>query len=192
LLDRDSVAMSLRTEMLLYMASRAQLVEEVIRPALHAGRVVICDRFSLANFIYQGYAGGLGIQQIDLIAQVATDQLQADLTLILDVPPEVAKSRVGKARDRMEDRPEDYHRRVREGFLIAAREWKRSREFQAKPGIVVDHNDPEEFPGTGWTGLFTRYHLSPMLVIDASRGPDLVFDQITNEVGRVLAIDPRP
>src|SRR5438477_8241301 len=59
LLDRDSVAISLRAEMLLYMASRAQMVEEVIRPALEAGRVVVSDRFLLATIIYQGYAGGL-------------------------------------------------------------------------------------------------------------------------------------
>src|SRR5262249_29221798 len=111
LLDRDSVAISLRAEMQLYMASRAQMVAEVIRPALEAGRVVVCDRFSLSNIVYQGYAGGLGVSQVDLVGQTATDQLQPDLTLILDVPLEVARVRVGRARDRLEDRPEAYHRR---------------------------------------------------------------------------------
>jgi dTMP kinase len=155
LLERDSIALSMRSEMLLFMASRAQLVEDVIRPALRAGRVVICDRFTLANIVYQGHAGGLGVQQVDLIGQVATGQLCPDLTLILDVPPDVARARVGRARDRMEDRPVEYHQRVREGFLDAARE------------------------GT------------PIRVIDAIADPDRVFEQITSEVQRVLALDPR-
>src|SRR4051794_14767613 len=64
LLDRDTVSISLRSEMLLYMASRAQMVEEIIKPSLEAGRVVVCDRFLLSNLIYQGYAGGLPVEQI--------------------------------------------------------------------------------------------------------------------------------
>jgi dTMP kinase len=197
LLDRDAVAISLRAEMLLYMASRAQLVEEIIRPALEAGRVVISDRFSLSNIVYQGYAGGLGVQQVDLIGQTATDQLQADLTLILDVPPEVAKARVRKARDRMEDRPEDYHRRVRDGFLIAARDFAARESRRAREsgggGIVVKLDDVEEAEGTGWTtGPFSRYPYSPIVVIDATADPDAVFERIKTEVERALALDPRP
>src|SRR5262249_36910832 len=155
LLERDSVAISLRAEMLLYMASRAQMVVEVIRPALEAGRVVVCDRFSLANIVYQGYAGGLGVQGVELIGQMATDQLQPDMTLILDVPPEVARARVGSARDRMEDRPEEYHRRVRAGFLKAARAWKQARETQDR-GFVVNLDVPEEVEENSWVGRFTR------------------------------------
>ncbi len=91
LLDRDSVSISLRSEMLLYMASRAQMVEEIIRPALEMGRVVICDRFLLANLIYQGYAGGLPVEQITVVGDVATGRLRPDLTLILDVDVDVAR-----------------------------------------------------------------------------------------------------
>jgi dTMP kinase len=155
LLERGTIAVSMRSEMLLFMASRAQLVEDVIRPALQAGRVVICDRFTLANIVYQGHAGGLGVQQVDQIGQLATGQLFPDLTLILDVPPDVARARIGRARDRMEDRPAEYHQSVREGFLDAAREG------------------------------------APIRVIDANADPDRVFEQITSEVQRVLALDPR-
>ncbi len=95
LLARDTVAISLRAEMLLYMASRAQLVEEVIAPALAAGRVVVSDRYLLANIVYQGSAGGLIEEEIALVGMVATSGLLPDLTLVLDIAPEAAAARVG-------------------------------------------------------------------------------------------------
>lgn len=128
LLDRQTTRLSMRTEMLLYMASRAQLVEEVIRPALVAGRTVVTDRYVLANVVYQGYAGGLLIDEIWKVGTVATGGLMPDLTLVLDVPVEVAKARVGASRDRIEDRPEAFRARVRTGFLEA---------IQAYPASVV-------------------------------------------------------
>ena len=102
------------------MASRAQLVDEVIRPSLAAGRVVISDRFLLSTIVYQGFAGGLPVEDIWRIGQVATAGLLPDLTLVLDVSAEAARARVGPARDRIEDRPAEYQRRVRDGFLDAA------------------------------------------------------------------------
>jgi dTMP kinase len=191
LLDRDAMAISLRAEMLLYMASRAQMAEEIIRPALESGRVVVSDRFSLANIVYQGYAGGLGVQQVDLIGQVATAGLWPDLTLILDVPPEVARARVVAARDRIEDRPAAYHRLVREGFLTAAREWERAQGSRGE-GVVMNLDDPEAVEKSPWVGPFPRYSLSPIILIDATMDPDTVFDRMKHEVGRVLALDPRP
>jgi dTMP kinase len=119
LLDRATSHLTLRAEMLLYMASRAQLVEEVIRPALEAGRLVVSDRYLLANVVYQGYAGGLPTQEIWRVGEAATGGLMPDLTLLIDVPPDVARARVGHPRDRVEDRPEAYHTRVRQGFLDA-------------------------------------------------------------------------
>jgi dTMP kinase len=119
LLDRSVVAIGLRAEMLLYMASRAQLVEEVIRPALGAGRVVVCDRYLLSNVVYQGIAGGLGTDAVWRVGAEATGGLMPDLTLLIDVPPEVARVRVGPPRDRIEDRPESYRARVRQGYLGA-------------------------------------------------------------------------
>jgi dTMP kinase len=120
LLDRHEIPVGLRAEMLLYMASRAQLVDEVIRPALEAGTVVVCDRFLLANVVYQGSAGGLPVADLWQIGTIATGGLLPDLTLLVDVPPGIARERVGGPRDRIEDRPEAYRRAVREGFLQAA------------------------------------------------------------------------
>ena len=82
--------------MLLYMASRAQLVEEVIAPALAAGRVVVSDRYLLANIVYQGSAGGLMEEEIALVGMVATGGLLPDLTLVLDIAPDAASARVGR------------------------------------------------------------------------------------------------
>jgi dTMP kinase len=120
LFDRATVNLTIRAEMFLFMASRAQLVEEVISPALTAGKVVISDRFLLASIVYQGYAGGLPVADVAAVGLVATGGLLPDLTLILDIAPEAARARVGGARDRIEDRPDVYQRRVREGFSRAA------------------------------------------------------------------------
>ncbi len=121
LLDRSELTISLRSEMLLYMASRAQLVEEVIQPALTAGKIVVSDRFLLSNVVYQGYAGGLDPEEIWSVGTIATGSLLPGLTLVVDVPPEIALRRTGGARDRIEDRPESYRKQVREGFLNAAK-----------------------------------------------------------------------
>jgi dTMP kinase len=153
--------------MLLYMASRAQLVDEVIRPALEAGRVVVSDRFLLSNIVYQGFAGGLPVEDVWRVGQVATGGLLPDLTLILDVPPDEARARVGPARDRIEDRPAEYQARVREGFLDAVGS------------------------GRGDGGL-CPYFPAPMVLIDAARPVDEVFARIRNEVQRVLELGPRP
>ena len=117
LLDRDGPPIAARAEMLLYMASRAQLVEDVIRPALAAGQVVVSDRYLLANVVYQGHAGGIAPSEVWAVGKASTGGLMPDLTLVLDVPPEVAEARVGAPRDRMEDRGGDFRRKVRAGFL---------------------------------------------------------------------------
>jgi dTMP kinase len=108
-------------EALLFMASRAQLVAEVIRPALAAGRVVVCDRFLLANVVYQGHAGGLDPEALWQVGRLAIGGLEPDLTLVLDLPAEEAARRRGRPADRVESRPADYHERVRRGFLTEAR-----------------------------------------------------------------------
>jgi dTMP kinase len=164
LLDRDTVGLSLRAEMLLYMASRAQLVEEVIRPALAAGRTVVSDRYLLANLVYQGYAGGLPVDEVAQVGRAATGGLLPDLTLVLDLPPEAARARVGGARDRIEDRPESYHARVRDGFLRAA--------SRARDGACP------EYP-------------APIVVVDDSADPETVAARIRSEVERALALGPR-
>jgi dTMP kinase len=118
LLDRRS-RMGVACEALLFMASRAQLTAEVIRPALDAGKVVICDRYTLANIVYQGHAGGLDPRQLAEAGRLATGGLEPDLTLVLDLPPELAHGRRGRPADRMEGRYDPA--KVREGFLLEAR-----------------------------------------------------------------------
>jgi dTMP kinase len=169
--SRDDVLISMRAEMLLFMASRAQLVEEVIAPALAAARVVISDRYLLANIVYQGSAGGLMEEEIALVGMVATSGLLPDLTIVLDIAPNAASARVGAARDRIEDRPIFYRERVRAGFLAAA------AGEEAATGSVVDSGP---------------YYPAPIVVIDGADDPDTVFEQIKREVERVLALGPRP
>ena len=123
LLARSAAAPGMRAEMLLYMASRAQLVDEVIRPAIGRGAVVVGDRFLLSNVVYQGYAGGLDVEGLWQVGRAATGGLMPDLTLVIDVPPEVASARIGPPRDRIEDRGAEYRAKVRAGFLRASEDY---------------------------------------------------------------------
>jgi dTMP kinase len=113
--------MALPCEMLLFMASRAQMVFEIIRPALEKGQVVISDRYLLANVVYQGHAGGLDPKQLWEIGRLATRNVLPDLTFVLDLPPEKAEARRNRPADRMESRDAEYHTKVRNGFLEEAR-----------------------------------------------------------------------
>lgn len=120
LLDRHDLHIHRRSEMLLYMAARTQMVEEIIRPALEQGKTVLCDRYLLANVVYQGYAGGLDVATLWEVGRVATDGLMPDLTIVLDVPADVAAARMTRPLDRMELQGAAFHARVREGFLAEA------------------------------------------------------------------------
>jgi dTMP kinase len=121
LLDRHDLALAPTTEMLLYMAARAQLVAEVVRPALARGAWVVADRFLLANVVYQGHAGGLGRDTVLTVGAVATGGLAPDLTIVLDVDLATAAHRLDRPLDRLERRGDEYRRRVREGYLTEAR-----------------------------------------------------------------------
>ena len=131
LLGHHDTPVGMRSEMLLYMAARAQLVDEIIRPALDNGKVVVCDRFLLANVVYQGYAGGLDVEQLWSVGRVATGGLKPDRTFLLDMPPEASLERLSGEPDRMEQRGVDFMTRVREGFLAEARE-------QTERIVVID------------------------------------------------------
>ena len=109
-----------RSEMLLYMAARAQMTEEVIRPALDAGKTVVSDRYLLANVAYQGYGGGIDVAALWEVGLVATGGLLPDLTIVLDLPVEKAAARLQRALDRMEQQGGDFHARVRQGLLSEA------------------------------------------------------------------------
>ena len=124
LLERSSgdLAIDARADALLFNAARAQLVAEVIRPALEADEVVLCARFADSTLAYQGYGAGLPIEQLRAIADVATGGLAPQLTVLLDVDPEVGLRRKAPgARNRFEASFDlDFHRRVRAGFLELA------------------------------------------------------------------------
>jgi dTMP kinase len=128
LLDRHDLEIHRRSEMLLYMAARAQLVDEIIRPALKQGKIVVADRFLLANVVYQGYGGGLDVETLWEVGRVATGGLMPDLTILLDMPAESAAGRIARQLDRMEQQGADFHARVREGFLA---------EAARRPGEIV-------------------------------------------------------
>jgi dTMP kinase len=119
-LDRHDLHIHRRSEMLLYMAARAQLVEEVIRPALAAGKTVVCDRYLLANVVYQAYAGGLNVAEVKRVGETAVAGIMPKLTFVLDIDAEVAAARLHRSLDRMESQGIEYLRRVRSGFLEEA------------------------------------------------------------------------
>jgi len=120
LLLRHDLRIDRRSEMLLYMAARAQLVEEVIRPALGQDKTVVCDRYLLANVVYQGYGGGLDVEMLWEVGRVATGGLMPQLTVVLDMPAGEAAARIPGQLDRMEQQGEAFHARVRQGFLAEA------------------------------------------------------------------------
>ena len=128
--------MSLRTECLLFMASRAELVERVIAPALKRGEIVLSDRYLLANVVYQGHAGGLRPGDVWTLGLFATAGVLPELTLVLDLPVDLARARRIGLADRVESRGVDYFERVRSGFLVeAAGDPDRYRVLDASPGI---------------------------------------------------------
>ena len=125
-----------RSEMLLYMAARAQLVEQVVRPALNAGSVVIADRYLLANVVYQGHAGGLDPVDIWEVGRIATQGLLPDCVFLLDMAPESAGRRMDRPLDRMEDQGDDYRQLLRAGFLLEAKASNRIHIIAADRSIA--------------------------------------------------------
>ena len=125
LLNPDHSEMAATTELLLYAASRAQHVSEVIKPALEAGKVVISSRFADATVVYQGYGRGLDLERINRLNRIATDGVTPDVTFVLDLPVEIGLQRVQNSRgglDRLEREKIEFHRRLREGYQIIARQ----------------------------------------------------------------------
>ncbi len=117
LLNPEHAEMSVRTELLLYMASRAQLWAEKIAPALEAGKCVVLDRWVTSTCAYQGFAGGYGVARVVEIAEASLERVWPDLAIVLDIDVETAAKRMDRALDRMEQKGTDYHKKVREGFL---------------------------------------------------------------------------
>jgi dTMP kinase len=120
LLNRDSPLRSAWAEALLYAADRAEHVAGVVRPALQSGAVVVCDRYVDSSVAYQGAGRGLGAERIAAVSHWATEGLQPDLTVLLDVEPHQAAGRLTGPADRLESEPPDFHARVRQAFLARA------------------------------------------------------------------------
>jgi dTMP kinase len=126
LLDPKNKGMDVGCEMLLYMAARAQIVEEKILPSIKDGKIVVCDRFTDATLAYQGYAGGMDLKIINNIAGIVTKGLKPDITFLLDIDAKAGLLRAGRSKDRMERKSILYHNKVRNGYLsIAKKEPKR-------------------------------------------------------------------
>lgn len=114
-------------ELLLYEASRAQHIAEVILPNLRKNRIVISDRFADASVVYQGYARGLGMKLVEELNKLVVNNLYPDITFILDIPPEEGLSRVKTSRnsfDRLEQEDLNFHNKIREGYLKLAKKRK--------------------------------------------------------------------
>ena len=124
LLSKDFTEMNARTELLLFAASRAQLVDEVIIPALDQDKIVICDRFFDSTVAYQGYGRQLPLEDIIHINRIATQDLVPDMTFYIDVCPEVAfercRERANEIRDRMEESGLRFYERVMNGYMRIA------------------------------------------------------------------------
>jgi dTMP kinase len=134
--------MSMRAEVLLFMASRAELVERVVRPALAAGSVVVTDRFLVSNIVYQGHAGGLNPEELRRLSLFATGGLQPDLSVVLDLPVEQATTRRKPEADRIEGRGAAHQEAVRQGFLAEAQaQPERIRVVNAGRPVAVVHDD---------------------------------------------------
>jgi len=138
--DCAHTEMAPQAEILLYSAARAQHVAEVIRPALAAGKIVLCDRYFDSTYAYQGYGRALPLEALRAITSFAVQGLIPDLTLYLDVSPEVGlqrRARSGEALNRLDREALEFHKRVRAGYLeLAAAEPSRWR--------IIDANRPPE------------------------------------------------
>lgn len=117
LLNKDNAEMCAMTELLLYVASRAQLVAETIKPALDEGKTVIADRFFLSTLVYQGVAGAMPEEQLKEIVKLGTESVKPDHVILLDVPADIGLARVGKERDRMELKGLRFFEEVRQRYL---------------------------------------------------------------------------
>lgn len=147
LLDTANTELAPRAEALLMAADRAQHAVELIRPALAAGRHVVCDRYTYSSVAYQGYGRDLDPQRVRDISAWATDELWPDLVVLLDVDPDAAAARLVRELDRFEQAGAEFHRTVREGFLAQA-------ETEPDRWVVIDGTQPvDEVAAQVWAAV---------------------------------------
>ena len=143
LMRLDNQELHPRTEILLFLASRAQLVEQVIKPALREGKLVLCDRFGDSTLAYQGYGHGLDLGTLRTMLDFATDKLKPDLTLLLDVDVEIGLQRKRKEDEwnRLDAYALAFHQRVREGYHELCRQdperWRVIDAMQPKETVQL-------------------------------------------------------
>ena len=141
LLNKNNKGMSDICELFLFLAARAQIVDEIVRPALKKGYVVVCDRFHDATVAYQGYGAGLDLKLIEEMGKLATKGIKPDLTVLLDVETKKGLRRAG-AKDRIETKSLEFHKRVRGGYLaLAEREPGRIKVIPTTEAKVSDVQD---------------------------------------------------
>lgn len=109
-------------EMFMYLADRAQHAQMIIKPALEDKKIVLCDRYTDSTVAYQGYGREGDIEQINILNKIATKGLKSDLTILFDVESEIAQSRLGKTKDRLESQGMEFHKKVRKGYLELAKQ----------------------------------------------------------------------
>ena len=140
--DLKNTAMHPHTETLLYQAARAQIVEQIIRPHLIAGGIVLCDRYADSTIAYQGYGHQQKLDDVRLLVRYATEGLKPDLTLLLDIDVETGLARKqGEEWNRLDAYAVDFHRRVRAGYRQMARE-------EPQRWVIIDASQPPEFVAT--------------------------------------------
>jgi dTMP kinase len=147
LLNPDNAEMNMRCEMLLYMAARAQMMAEVILPALAEGKTVLCDRFVSSTLAYQLGGDGLSADEIRAVADIAIRGRWPDLTVLLDMPARSSLARVKRAMDRIEQRPMEYHEQVRRNYIAQA---------EADPDhyrVVPADRDPQAVHADVWAAV---------------------------------------
>jgi len=138
LFSLDNKGMSPESEFLLFSASRAQLVREILRPHLQRGGMVVCDRFADSSLAYQGHGHGLELEMVLAVTQLATGGLRPDLTVLLDLPAEdgLARRKQGGRWNRLDDYDLEFHQRVRQAFLgLAAAEPARWLTVDGRPSV---------------------------------------------------------
>jgi len=154
LLDAANQDLRPTTELLLYFASRAQNVEQCILPALAAGQIVVCDRFTDSTLAYQGYARGLGAETVLALDRIACRGLAPDLTLLIDLDLDTALARAhkrntGGATDetRMDDQSREFHQKVRNAYLALA------KQHAGRFRVIDGRGAPEEIAGRVWESV---------------------------------------
>lgn len=136
LLNSKKMAISPLTEMLLFEASRAELIKEIIKPALLEKKIVVSDRFNAATIVYQGYAGGVSLKDIEKVELVSMKGIKPDLTIVLDIDAKTGLKKIKSGKkDRMERKKLSFHEKVRRGYLDLATRKRKIKVIKTKNTI---------------------------------------------------------